>query len=353
MDGGGTQPDGGASSQWDPQALERRARRLLDPRVFDYYAAGSGREITTGEAAAAWRTFRLLPRVLHDVSAVDTGLELAGSRLASPVLVAPSALQAMAHPRGELATAAGAREAAGLLVLSSRASREIEQVAREAGPWWFQVYCLRDREATDRQVGRAAAAGARALVLTVDVPYVAAKPRLSRPLPLAEDEQTARRHAPGLRDPSFEQDPSLGPDAIGRLAARSGLPVYVKGVLRADDARRCVDAGAAGVIVSNHGGRQLDRAVASAHALPAVAEAVGGRVPVLVDGGIRDGVDVLTALALGARAVLVGRPVLWALAVGGAQGVTALLEGYRRGLAEAMALCGAARLEQVTGDLVA
>jgi len=337
----------------DPEELERRAREVLDPRAYDYYAAGSGREVSAGEAAAAWRTFRLLPRVLHDVSSLDTALELAGARLSSPVLVAPSALHAMAHRDGETATAAGARAAGTAMVLSSRASREIEQVAAAAGPWWFQVYALRDRDATYRQVERAAAAGASALVLTVDVPYVAAKPRLRAPLPLQQDEATARRHAPGFRDPSFEQDPALAPRDIGLLAERFGLPVFAKGVLRADDARRCVDAGAAGVIVSNHGGRQLDRAVATAHALRPVADAVGGQVPVLVDGGIRDGVDVLTALALGARAVLIGRPVLWALTVGGAPGVAALLERYRRQLAEAMALCGAARLSELTRDLVA
>ena len=337
----------------DPLELERRAREVLDPRAYDYYAAGSGLEVSAGEAAAAWRAFRLLPRVLRDVSSVDTGVDLAGAHLSSPVLIAPSALHGMAHRDGETATAAGARAAGTAMVLSSRASREIEQVAAAAGPWWFQVYVLRDRDATHRQVERAAAAGASALVLTVDVPYVAAKPRLRAPLPLDEDEATARRHAPGFRDPSFEQDPALAPRDIGLLAERFGLPVFAKGVLRADDARRCVDAGAAGVIVSNHGGRQQDRAVATAHALGPVAEAVGGQVPVLVDGGIRDGVDVLTALALGARAVLVGRPVLWALAVGGASGVSALLGRYRRQLAQAMALCGAARLDELTRDLVA
>ena len=333
--------------------LEAAARERLDPAAFAYYAAGSDEVISAGEAAAAWRGFRLLPRVLRDVSVVDTSLTLAGAPLASPVLAAPSALHGMAHEQGEVATARGVAEAGSLLVLSSRSSRPIEEVAQAAGPWWFQVYCLRDREVTRQQVLRATRAGAQALVLTVDAPYVAFKPRVRDPLPLAPDDREVREKVPGVRARSREQDPSIGPQMIGQLADQSGLPVFVKGVLRADDALRCVQAGAAGVIVSNHGGRQLDRAVASAHALRAVVEAVGGQVPVLVDGGIRTGTDVLVALALGARAVLVGRPVLWALAVGGAQGVRTLLESYRAQLSEVMALAGAANLAEVTPDLVA
>lgn len=333
--------------------LEAAARERLDPVAYDYYAAGSGEEISAGEAAGAWRGVRLLPRVLRDVSAVDTSLTLAGTRLASPVLAGPTALHAMAHAEGEVATARGVAGAGSLLVLSSRSSRPVERVAEAAGPWWYQVYCLRDREATRERVLRAARAGARALVLTVDAPYVAPKPRVRRALPLAPDERELAENVPGVRAQRLEQDPSIGPQVIGQLAEQSGLPVFVKGVLRADDALRCVQAGAAGVIVSNHGGRQLDRAVASAHALRAVAEAVGGQIPVLVDGGIRTGTDVLVALALGAQAVLLGRPVLWALAVGGADGVAALLESYRAQLSAAMALAGAASLAEVTGDLVA
>jgi 4-hydroxymandelate oxidase len=333
--------------------LEAAARARLDPAAFAYYAAGSDEEISAGEAAAAWRGFRLLPRVLRDVSVVDTSLTLAGTPLAAPVLAGPSALHGMAHPEGEVATARGVAEAGSLLVLSSRSSRQIEQVAGAAGPWWFQVYSLRDREATRQQVLRAARAGARALVLTVDAPYVALKPRVRDPLPVASDDRELLENVPGVRAASREQDPSIGPQAIGQLAEQSGLPVFVKGVLRADDALHCVEAGAAGVIVSNHGGRQLDRAVASAHALRAVAAAVGDQVPVLVDGGIRTGTDVLVALALGARAVLLGRPVLWALAVDGSQGVRELLDSYRSQLSAAMALAGAANLAQVTGDLVA
>lgn len=354
----GAADTGSAAEADDPRLdqvarLEAAARGKLDPAAFAYYAAGSDEEISTGEAAAAWRGFRLLPRVLRDVSAVDTSLTLADLQLTSPVLVAPTALHAMADPEGEAATARGVAAAGSLLVLSSRSSRPIEQVAEAAGPWWFQVYCLRDRETTREHVLRAARAGARALVLTVDAPYVAFKPRVRDPLPLAPDDPELLANVPGVRAASREQDPSIGPQVIGQLAEQSGLPVFVKGVLRADDAVRCVQAGAAGVIVSNHGGRQLDRAATSAHALRAVAEAVGDQVPVLVDGGIRTGTDVLVALALGARAVLVGRPVLWALSVGGSDGVRALLESYRTQLSAVMALAGAANLAEVTADLVA
>ncbi|MDN3292658.1 alpha-hydroxy acid oxidase [Streptomyces ficellus] len=332
--------------------LQELARAVLPAAAFDFYAAGSNEEISTAEAVGAWRARRFAPRVLRDVSDVDTAVELLGSRLASPVLAAPTALQRMAHDEGEVATAAGIAAAGSLMVLSSRATRYPEDVAAAAGPWWYQVYWLRDPGITRRQVERATAAGARALVLTVDAPYVPPKATPQLPLPLPQDDELCRLVGLGSRLPGWEQDPSLGLDAIGELHQLSGLPVLVKGVLRADDALACVAAGAAGVIVSNHGGRQLDRAMATADALPAIARAVGDAVPVLVDGGIRTGTDVLVALALGARAVLVGRPVLWALALDGAAGVTALLESYRTQLSTAMALAGAPRVAEIDGSLL-
>ncbi|MFE6053203.1 alpha-hydroxy acid oxidase [Kitasatospora sp. NPDC056446] len=332
---------------------ERAARARLDPGAYDFYATGSVGEVTLREAEQSWRAHRFLPRILRDVSAVDTGLDLLGNRLALPVLVAPTAFHSMAHPAGEAATAAGTAAAGSLFVLSSRATRPIEEVASAAGPWWYQVYVLRDRELTRKQVERAAANGAGALVLTVDAPVVARKARRGAALPLADEDRQTGAMAPETRTPDQEQDPSIGFDTIAELTRVSGLPVLVKGVLRPDDARACVEAGAAGVIVSNHGGRQLDRAVSAAAALPLVAAEVGGEVPVLVDGGIRSGIDVLTALALGARAVLLGRPVLWALAAGGADSVRDLLVERRAELAEAMTLAGARDLGEVTADLLA
>lgn len=300
-----------------------RAAGRLAPEVVDYVTGGSGSEVTLDEAAAAWRSYRLAPHVLRDVSAVDPAIDLLGARLPAPIGIAPIGYQALLHEDAEVATAAGA--GGHLLVVSTRASRSVEEVAAAVtGPWWLQVYVLRDRGLTTDLVRRAAAAGAGALVLTGDTPYVARKRRAGRLVPVeAEREQSA----------------AVTAEEIARLAGESGLPVLVKGVLRADDARRCLDAGAAGLIVSNHGGRQLDRAVATAHALPGVVAAAGD-APVLVDGGIRDGLDVLVALALGARAVLLGRPLAWALAAGGAEAVAGLLAAFTDEFAHVLGLAG-------------
>jgi 4-hydroxymandelate oxidase len=322
--------------------------------VFHYFAGGSGSESTLSDNTAAWARLRLRPRVLRDVSRVDTSTTLLGTPLASPVLVAPTAFHSLAHPEAELATARGTREAGSLLVLSSRSSRRIEDVAAAAGPWWFQVYVFRDRVLTRDLVQRAAASGARALVLTADTPYVGRK-RTNRDdsaLPLPEADFLANLQ--GLTHRALaEQAPDVTFDDISRLHADSGLPVLVKGVLRADDARECLRHGAAGLIVSNHGGRQLDGALATADALPEVVQACEGRVPVLVDGGVRTGRDVLCALALGARAVLLGRPVLWGLATAGADGVRQVLDSLREDTAHALALAGAPHLSAVGADLLA
>lgn len=337
------------------EAQARAARSVLPPQVADYYAAGAGESVSAAEATAAWRSWRLRPRVLRDVATVDTGLDLLGASLRTPVLVAPTALHGLAHPDGELATARGTAAAGSLLVVSTRASTRLEEVG--ADPWWFQAYVLRDRGLTKALVQRAAQAGARAVVLTGDTPVLAHRSTGRGDLGLADADllvNLAEHRAPGAAlGADVEQDPSASLSCIRALADAGGLPVLVKGVLRADDARACLDAGAAGVIVSNHGGRQLDRAVPTARALSEVADAVAGRAPVLVDGGLRSGLDVLTALALGARAVLVGRPVLWALAASGADGVQACLEALTADLREAMTLAGAAALTEVTRDLVA
>ena len=321
-------------------AQQAVAARRLPAAVWQYFAAGAGEEVTAGEAERSWKGVRLRPRVLRDVSHVDPGVELLGTRLSTPVLAGPTAAHALAHPEGEPATARGVRAAGSLLVLSTWASLPLEQVP--CGPWWFQAYVMRDRGRTLDLVQRAAAAGASAVVLTGDVPYLGARPGLSRLDLLGQ----------GDADPGAEQDPSAGLETIEELSAASGLPVLVKGVLRGDDATACLDAGAAGVVVSNHGGRQLDRAVSSAAALPEVAQAVAGRGLVLVDGGIRSGLDVLCALALGARAVLLGRPILWALSADGAGGVEKCLTAMTSDLTAVMALAGARCPAEVTSDLV-
>jgi len=302
-----------------------------------YYAGGAGDEVSLAEAEAAWSAVRLVPRVLRDVSSVDTCLELLGSELQTPVLVAPTAAHGLAHPDAERATAAGVARAGSLLVLSCRSSLPPGEIG--ATPFWHQAYAFSDRDLTWAQAEAAVAAGASAMVLTGDVPWLGVRAGATR-RQLVPD-------APGT------QDPRAGLELIHELHARTGLPVLVKGVLHPDDATACLSAGAAGIVVSNHGGRQLDRAVSSARALPAVVAAVAGAAPVLVDGGLRSGLDVLCALALGADAVLLGRPVLWALAAGGADAVTECLQAVRADLVHAMGLAGAARLADLrcTGEI--
>jgi 4-hydroxymandelate oxidase len=336
------------------EGANTRARALLEPAVYDYFAGGSGDEIALAEASAAWRHYRIRPRVLRDVSTVDTTVTVLDTILPSPVAVAPIAYQGLLSPDGEVAMARGAQRH--LTVVSTRASRTIEEIAAATtGPWWFQVYVTADRKLTTAMVQRAAAAGASALVLTGDTPYVARKARAGRPVGLGDD-MTITNFAQHLQtgaDPArdIEQSPAVTVVEVERLRAESGLPVLVKGVLRADDTRRCLDVGAAGVIVSNHGGRQLDRAVATATALPEVVAAAGG-APVLVDGGVRSGLDILVALALGAKAVLVGRPLAWALASDGAEGVATLLANFADEVAHVLGLAGCAGCTEATADLV-
>ena len=337
----------------DLAALEEQARERLPPAVYDYFAGGSFDEVTLAANVADWARLRLRPRVLRDVSTVSTATTVLGTPVAAPILVAPTAFQRMAHPDGECATAAGAAAAGTLMVQSTRSTASCGDVAAAAPalPRWFQVYVLRDRAHTAALIGTAVDAGCRALVLTADTPVLGRRLRdVRNAFVLPADVAGASRDGPGnLAD----QDPALTFADIGWLAETFGLPVVVKGVLGGDDALGCLDAGAAASAVSNHGGRQLDGAVSAAAALPEVVAAVGNRAEVYVDGGVRRGTDVVKALALGARAVMVGRPVLWGLATGGADGVRAVLDGLREELALAMALCSCPTVAEVTPDLLA
>jgi 4-hydroxymandelate oxidase len=340
------------ASHADYARLEEDARRVLDPAVFDFYAGGSGDETTLAANARAWRRIALRPYALRDVTGVDTRVRVLGRELPAPVGVAPVGYQTLAHPDGELATARGARRAGALLTMSSRSSRRIEEVAAEAGPWWFQAYVLRDRGLTRELVRRAADAGAAALALTGDTPYLGRR-RRDRDPGLIPDEIFGVNLGAGFDRALAEQAADVTYDDIAWLREVSGLPVVVKGVLRGDDARACAAAGAAGVWVSNHGGRQLDGAVPTARALPEVADAVGDAAEVYADGGVRTGVDVLRALALGARAVFVGRPVLWCLAMGGEKAVAEGLAELSAGLAHAMGLAGVTTVGAVDRGLCA
>ncbi|HUR74054.1 MAG TPA: alpha-hydroxy acid oxidase [Sporichthya sp.] len=347
----------------DFEPLEAAARAALPPMAFDYFAGGSDDEATLADNVASWRRIRLRPRVLRDVSLVDTATTVLGTPVALPVLVAPVGFQGMAHPGAETEAARGTAAAGSLYIASTVANTRLEDIAAVAGPRWMQVYVQKERSLTETMVKRAAAAGYTALVLTVDLPVVGRRRR---------DERNAFTLTPGLTVANFgvempsvvagqsglaaqvgrDMDANLTPPDIAWLHEASGLPVLVKGVLRGDDARAAVDAGAAGVVVSNHGGRQLDTTISGAEALPEVVQAVGGDAEVYVDGGIRAGTDVLKAIAMGARAVLVGRPMVWSLATGGAAGVEAMLKELQLELANAMALCGAASVGDLTPDLL-
>lgn len=336
---------------------ERDAVAVVPAGVHEFFASGAGDEVTLAEASQAWARYRLRPRVLRDVGEIDLTTTLLGTGLTHPIGIAPVGYLGLVHPDGEVAVAGAAREHGALLIASTRAAMPIEDIGLAAGPWWFQAYVMRNRDLTARLVERAAAAGARALVLTGDTPLVGIKRRVGASRIAIPDEtylvNLGRHLTGGAGRADAEQDPTATLDAIAWLGRISGLPVLVKGVLRGDDARACLDAGAAGVVVSNHGGRQLDRSVPSAQALVEVVDAVGGQAPVLVDGGIRSGIDALVALALGASAVLVGRPVVWGLATGGQAGVTEALGALRDDLTHVMALAGASSLADVDRSLVA
>ncbi|GAA1874367.1 alpha-hydroxy acid oxidase [Lapillicoccus jejuensis] len=335
------------------QDVRRRAHQVVPAPALDYLETGSGQEVTLGEAEQAWRDWRLVPQILAGVgplSSISTATRVLGDVVATPVLAAPTAYHRFVHDEGELATARGVAAAGSLMVLSSRVTVPLEDVAdalRAGGtPWWWQSYLVGERAVTAGLAERAVAAGATAIVLTGDTPYVSVRTRTaSGPVPVDEEVLAVNmaRHVPRGADLStaLAQAPANLAD-IRWLHELTGLPVLVKGVLGGEDAQRCLEAGAAGVVVSTHGGRQLDRVVASAHVLPDVVEAVGGAAPVLVDGGIRTGIDVLVALALGADAVLLGRPVVWGLAAGGAQGVGDVLGAVTADLAHGMGLLGAA-----------
>ena len=346
----------------DFDQLEDRAREKLAPGAFAFAAGGADDEITLADNIAAWRRLRLAPRMLRDVTAIDTSVTVLGARIAAPLMVAPTGRHRLFHPEGERATARGAAAAGVPYVMATTANVSMEDVAaeRRAAPQWFQLYLPPDRAVTEGLVDRAAAAGFAAVVLTVDQQVYGSSPRAARaPLDASPDiravnlpGQPVAAHGYGAGHSGSVTHPATFND-LAWLVRRSPLPLLVKGVLRADDALRCVELGAKGIIVSNHGGRHLDATVASADALPAIAAAVGAKAEVFVDGGIRRGTDIVKALALGARAVLIGRPAVWGLALAGADGVRDVFEHLRAELTRTMALCGVAKVGEVTRDLVA
>lgn len=336
---------------------EAHARTKLDDNAWAYFSGGAADEITLRANRNAWDRLSLLPRVLQPLAGFNIRVELLGHTLAHPLLVAPMAWQRIVHADGEIAMAhAAAAQGAGM-VLSTQASQPLESVAQafaiypEAGPLWFQLYLQADRGFTRQLVQRVEAAGYQALVLTVDAPVQGARDR---------ERRAGFRLPQGIRAVNLDGAPpaaSLLDTApnwadVQWLRGITRLPVLLKGVMHPQDARQAAALGVAGLIVSNHGGRTLDTAVSTAYALPRVADAVGNHLPLLVDGGIRRGTDVLKALALGARAVLVGRPCVWGLANAGAVGAAHVLRLLRDEFEIAQALCGCVSPADITRAIV-
>jgi isopentenyl diphosphate isomerase/L-lactate dehydrogenase-like FMN-dependent dehydrogenase len=340
--------------------LEPLARDRLEPIAYDYLTGGAADELTVADNLAAWRRLRLAPRNLVDVSRLDTSTRLLGHDLAHPILLAPVAAHSLFHPDAEHETLRGAAAGEALTVLSTMSSTAVGELgAGASSPFWFQLYAQRDQAVTDSLVARAVAAGAAAVVLTVDTPTLGARDRDRRmglppsAYPNLTDLPEEPDEAPPYRRVFHNRfSPALSWPKLRRLVDTATVPVLVKGVLRPDVAAQAAEAGVAGVVVSNHGGRNLDTVPATADALAGVVAAVHGRVPVLVDGGIRRGTDVAKALMLGADAVLVGRPYAWGLTVGGAEGVAFVLDTLRTELEMAMGLLGAPTLADLTPDLL-
>ncbi len=337
---------------------EAAAAAALHEGPLGYYAGGAGDELTLRDNEAAWRRIAIRPRVLVDVAERDLRTTVLGREHPHPIFVAPTAFHRLAHPEGEAATARGAAAAQSLYCVSSLATATPAQVAAAApeGRRWFQLYVFKDRGVSEALVQAAVEHGYEALVITADLPVLGVRERELRSgyaIDAAELIPDVHAGTLPLTDIGLLIDPSLTWADVERFASASGLPVLVKGVLTAEDARLAAEHGAAGVVVSNHGGRQLDTVPSGADALPEVVEAAAGRLDVLVDGGVRRGTDVLKALALGANAVMVGRPVVWGLAVGGADGVRAVLELLRDELDVALALAGVPRAAEVDGTSIA
>lgn len=349
------------------EEFEALARVRMAGPGWDYYRSGADDEVTLAANRSAWRDLTLHYKVLVDVGRVRTTTMVLGESLASPVIVAPTAFHRLACPEGELATVRAAGSVGCAMTLSTLSTTPLEEVAAAAtGPLWFQLYVYRDRSATKALVRRAESAGCSALVLTVDAPVLGRRERDVRnrfqlPPHLSIENMLAPGYGAMPDAPTGSGlaayftsllDPTLTWQDLDWLCSFSSIPVLVKGVVRPDDAREALARGAAGVVVSNHGGRQLDGAPATARVLPEIAEALDGRGTLLVDGGIRRGTDVAKALGLGADGVMVGRPVLWGLGADGERGARRVLEMFNEELERAMALCGCPSIADLSPDLV-
>lgn len=346
---------------------EQLAKEHLSQMAFDYYSSGAWDEVTLRDNLAAFTRVKLRPKMLVDVSNINLTTQVLGESLQLPLLIAPMAFQCLADPEGEIATALAAEIAGVGMVLSTLATKSLEEVATVAkGLQWFQLYIHKDQGLTQALVQRAYTAGYKAICLTVDAPMLGKRERDQRneftlppglhPANLTNISGLDIPQAPGesglLTYFAQQINPAVTWQDLEWLQSLSPLPLVVKGILRADDAVRAVEYGAQAIVVSNHGGRQLDGAIASLDALPDIIAAVDGKAEVLLDGGIRRGTDILKALAYGAKAVLIGRPVLWGLAVAGKIGVSHIISLLQDELNLAMALSGCASLGDIDSSLV-
>jgi 4-hydroxymandelate oxidase len=344
--------------------LRERARKNLDPVHYDFFAGGAGEEVALAENERAFHALALLPRVLRGAAERDLRVTLPGARASLPVIVSPTAFHRLAHPDGELATARAVAAADTVLVTGVASTIAVGEVTaaaravRDEASVWFQLYLHPEQDVTTALVRRAERAGCSALVVTVDSPVFGRRERDRRngfhdlpPGLAAENMRDLPGAAPG-KPLDITMSPAMSWDHLRRLRDVTALPVVLKGVLHPEDAALAVTEGVDALLVSNHGGRQLDAAPATVEALPAVVSSVAGRVPVLLDGGVRGGSDVAKALALGATAVGIGRPVLWGLAADGAQGVRQVLELLRAEFDNVLALCGGRSPADLTPDLV-
>jgi lactate 2-monooxygenase len=357
-----------------PDELERAASETMTEEARGYIQGGASSEDTIRANREAFRRWRLVPRMLEDVSARDLSVEVLGTSMPAPLLLAPVGVQSLVHPDAEAAVARAAASLGVPIVLSTVSSRSLEEVAEAAGdaPRWFQLYWPTEPRLTASFLKRAEAAGYSAVVVTVDTRMLAWRPRdlehgflpflraegianyVTDPVFLEEVPDPAEEHVAETvaRWAAVFPNPSTTWERLAEVRGSTALPVLLKGILHPDDARAALAAGVDGIVVSNHGGRQVDGAIAALDALPGVVAAVGARAPVLFDSGIRTGADAVKALALGARAVLLGRPYIWGLALGGEDGVRDVLRGFLADLDLTVALCGKRRIDELDGSLL-
>ncbi|MEO6695130.1 MAG: alpha-hydroxy acid oxidase [Ignavibacteria bacterium] len=347
--------------------FESLAKEKLSQMAYDYYSSGANDEITLRENCNAYKRIYLKYRVLVDVSKRDLTTEVMGNKISMPVMIAPTAFHKLAHDEGELAVAKAAGAAGTIMILSTLSNSAVEEVVKASSkPVWFQLYVFKDRVITKALIERAEAAGCKAIVLTVDAPLLGTRERDVRNRFNLPDGVTVKNLETVFKDKLLQKgdsgissyvteyfDASFNWKDIEWLKSITKLPLLIKGISCKEDALLSIEHGVNGIVVSNHGGRQLDTCKATIDVLPEIADAVQGKIEILIDGGIRRGTDILKAIALGAKAVLVGRPIIWGLAAHGENGVKDVLEIFRKEFDLSMALCGCDSIKKITKNLIA